>query len=387
VPTEKLKPYESATRATPVNNKQNIKNISAAASLANENLLKTLDPKTNLNPKYRFDNFVVGSHNELAHAAAVAITQNLGTQYNPLFIYGGVGLGKTHLIQATGNTVLSLYKNKYRVYYTTSEKLTSDIVMSIRDNSIEEIKQSYKQLDLLLIDDIQFIANKEKTQEEIFHIFNALYQSNKQVVFTSDRPPKSIPGIEERLRSRFEGGMIVDISAPDFETRLAILSNKLKEYNYTLPNEILEYIAQNITNNIRELEGSLNKIIVQFKFKNKTPNLDDVKRLIDDYIKKPNQIISPQNIIKTVAIFYNLPESEIKGNSRRQDIVKARQIAMYLLREISKCSYPTIGAYFRDKDHTTVMHSCEKITKIIKQNENIAQEINTLIEKMNNSVF
>lgn len=354
-------------------------------NIATENLLQSSpDPKTNLNPKYQFENFIVGAYNELAHAAACAVIENLGTKYNPLFIYGGVGLGKTHLIHATGNAITKHYKNK-KIYYTSSEALTNKIIKAIRNGTITDIKEEYKQIDCLLIDDIQFIANKDKTQEEIFHIFNALYEHNKQIIFTSDRPPKSIIGIEERLRSRFEGGMIADISAPDYETRMAILISKTKAKNIVLPNNILEYIAQNITTNIRELEGSLNTILIRYQIKNQIPDLDEVKQLLLDYIQKPTKILSPNIIIKEVATFYNIAEDDLKSGSRRQDIIKARQVAMYLLRNIMKCSYPTIGSYFKNKDHTTVMHSYDKITQSIKNNPGLAQEIYTLTERIMNS--
>ncbi len=301
-----------------------------------------------------------------------------------MFIYGGVGLGKTHLIHATGNAITKHYKNK-KIYYTSSEALTNKIIKAIRNGTITDIKEEYKQIDCLLIDDIQFIANKDKTQEEIFHIFNALYEHNKQIIFTSDRPPKSIIGIEERLRSRFEGGMIADISAPDYETRMAILISKTKAKNIVLPNNILEYIAQNITTNIRELEGSLNTILIRYQIKNQIPDLDEVKQLLLDYIQKPTKILSPNIIIKEVATFYNIAEDDLKSGSRRQDIIKARQVAMYLLRNIMKCSYPTIGSYFKNKDHTTVMHSYDKITQSIKNNPGLAQEIYTLTERIMNS--
>ena len=361
--------------------------IKRAMSNNTETLLKSSpDPKTNLNPKYQFENFIVGSHNELAHAASCAAVDSLGTKYNPLFIYGGVGLGKTHLMQAVGNAVLKHFKGK-KIYYTNSEVLTGDIVKAIRGGTIADLKDEYKKLDCLLIDDIQFISNKDKTQEEIFHIFNTLYENNKQIVFTSDRPPKSITGIEERLRSRFEGGMIVDISAPDFETRMAILINKLKEKDYTLPDEIIEYIALNVKNNIRELEGSLNTILIKYQLKNQSPSLEDVKKILEDHIKKPTKIVSPAAIIKAVSTFYSVPEIDLKGGSRRQDIIKARQVAMYILRDVMKCSYPVIGSYFDNKDHTTVMHSCEKMAKSIKTNTNLAQEIYTLTDKVVNSPF
>lgn len=352
-----------------------------------ENLIKSYqDPDTNLNSKYTFDNLVVGSHNELAHAAALAVIDNLGSKYNPLFIYGGVGLGKTHLIQALGNTIKQNNK-KLNIWYINTEKLVNDIIGSIREQTIAEVKKQYKKIDLLLIDDIQFIANKEKTQEEMFHIFNALYEANKQIVFTSDRPPKAIPGLEERLRSRFEGGMVADISLPNYETRVAILKNKLKDKKTSLPEEIVDYIAQNITNNVRELEGALNTLLINFEVKKINPSIELSKKLLEDFIKKPKKMITPQDVLKVVSIFYDIPIDKIKGESRRKDLVKARQVTMYILRELNKLSYPTIGEVFNNKDHTTVMHSCKKIEEERINDSVLNNEIESLIEKLSYDVF
>lgn len=355
--------------------------------ISSETLIKSAqDPDSNLNSRYTFDNLVVGSHNELAHAAVLAVLDNLGTKYNPLFIYGGVGLGKTHLIQALGNSAKQKNK-KINIWYINSERLINDIVSSIREKTIDKIKDSYKKIDLLLIDDIQFIANKEKTQEEVFHIFNALYESNKQIVFTSDRLPKAIPGLEERLRSRFEGGMVADISLPNYETRVAIIKNKLKDKKASLPNEIIDYIAQNVTDNVREIEGALNILLISFEVKKIDFSLDVTKKLLEDFIKKPRKSINPQDAIDAIMAFYDISEDQLKGECRRKDFVKARQITMYILREVVKLSYPAIGSIFNNKDHTTVMHSCKKIEDEKKNNSILSQEIDTLIEKLNYNVF
>ncbi len=344
------------------------------------------DPDTNLNSKYTFDNLVVGSHNELAHAAALAVIDNLGSKYNPLFIYGGVGLGKTHLMQALGNAVKTKNK-KINIWYINTERLVNDIIGSIREQSIDEVKKQYKKIDLLLIDDIQFIANKEKTQEEVFHIFNVLYEANKQIVFTSDRPPKAIPGLEERLRSRFEGGMVADIGLPNYETRVAILKNKLKDKKSNLPEEIIDYIAQNITNNVRELEGALNTLLINFEVKKINPSIELSKKLLEDFIKKPKKTVTPLEVLKVVSNFYDIPLDKIKSNSRRKDLVKARQITMYILRELVKLSYPAIGEVFNNKDHTTVMHSCKKIEEERVKDSVLNSELEAIIEKLSYDVF
>ena len=344
------------------------------------------DPDTNLNSKYTFDSLVVGSHNELAHAAALAIIDNLGAKYNPLFIYGGVGLGKTHLMQALGNAVRQKSK-KINIWYINTERLVNDIIGSIREQTIDEVKKQYKKIDLLLIDDIQFIANKEKTQEEVFHIFNVLYEANKQIVFTSDRPPKAIPGLEERLRSRFEGGMVADISLPNYETRVAILKNKLKDKKTVLPEEIVDYIAQNITNNVRELEGALNTLLINFEVKKINPSIELSKKLLEDFIKKPKKMVTPQDVLKVVSVFYDISTDKIKVESRRKDLVKARQITMYILRDLVKLSYPAIGEVFNNKDHTTVMHSCKKIEEEKIKDSVLNNEIESLIEKLSYDVF
>jgi chromosomal replication initiator protein len=341
-------------------------------------------PSTNLNPRYRFENFVVGSNNELAFAAAQGVVSNLGTKFNPLFIYGGVGLGKTHLLQAIGNEVLRKYNNTKKVRYATTEQFTNELINALKNQTIDEFRQKFREIDVLILDDVHFLSGKNKSQEELFHTFNELYNSSKQIVFSSDRAPRMIPDIEERLQSRFEGGLVVDITPPDFETRLAILRLKNQEKNYFLPDFALEIIAEKITKNIRELEGALN--YVAFRVKNVTNlNKEKVEELLRDYLKQSFKKVSPKKIIKIVAEFYNLKEEDLLKKIRRKEIIKPRQILMYLLREIAKLSYNTIGELLNNRDHTTVLYSYEKIEKEIQQNFELYQEIEILKDKILNT--
>ena len=340
-----------------------------------------VDKETNLNPRYTFESFVVGSFNELAQAAAWAVSQKPGLVYNPLFVYGGVGLGKTHLLQALGNEISENFSKK-NVKYFPSEKFISGVINSIRNRTIEDFKEKLRQIDILIIDDVQFLAGKEKTQEEFFHIFNSLYEKNKQIVLSSDRPPKAISALEERLRSRFEGGMIADISLPDYETRLAILKTKSQERKIFFSDEIYEYIASNIQKNIRELEGALNRLMVYQKLQNHTLDLESSKNLLKNIVSPPRRAISPKKIIKIVADFYELKERELLANSRKKEIVKPRQIAMYLFRKELKSSFPFIGRRFGGKDHTTAIHAYNKILKEVKNNENLIGEINELKQRI-----
>lgn len=321
-----------------------------------------IDKVTHLNKKYSFDTFIVGSSNEFTFACSQAVAANPGKNYNPLFLYGGVGLGKTHLIQSIGNQVLQDFSDK-RVLYTTGEKLTATIVESIRNRTIEDIKSLYSRLDLLIIDDIQYIAGKEKTQEIVFTIFNELHNKNKQVVCTSDRPPKAIPAIEERLQSRLEGGMLAEIGSPDFETRLAILKSKSIEKSCPINDDVLSYIATHIQKNVRELEGALNRIVAIAQIYNKIPDVKEVKNILNAYLSVPYRKTSPQVILKTVADFYNIPAADLTKRSRKKEVVKPRQVAMYLLREEIKLSFPEIGQKLGGRDHSTVIHACEKIKK------------------------
>jgi len=342
---------------------------------------------TNLNPRYTFDNFIVGPSNELAQAAALAVTKNLGKKYNPLFIYGGVGLGKTHLIQAIGNQVKKENQVK-KVKYVTSERFTSEVISalrsgSLRPNDIDDFKKRWREIDLLIIDDIQFLAGKEKTQEEFFYTFNALYDAGKQIVLSSDRPPKSIQTLEERLRSRFEGGMIADISYPDLETRIAILKSKAGEKSVVLSDEVFEYIAQNIKKNVRELEGALNRLIAaNYQLNQKELTLNDAKKILNSILNTPKKSTTLKNIIKAVAEFYDVSEKDLLERSRKKEIVKPRQVIMYLLREELKSSFPFIGLKIGGRDHTTAIHACEKIRKEIELDSNLNDEINLIKEKL-----
>ena len=340
-----------------------------------------INKETNLNPRYTFDNFVVGSFNELAHAAALAVSDNSGFAYNPLFIYGGVGLGKTHLIQAIGNKVADGPKKK-KVRYISSEKFVSGIVSAIRNNTIESFKTSLSSIDVLIIDDIQFLAGKNKTQEEFFHAFNSLYEKNKQIILSSDRPPNAIPELEERLRSRFEGGMIADVSLPDYETRLVILKTKLQEKGLDLPEDVLEYIATNVKKNIRELEGALNRLLIYFKINNNIPTLEIAKRLLKGFIFSPFDVASYKKIIETVSKFYNLEEKNLFDCTRRKEIVRPRQVAMFLLRKELKYSFPAIARKFGGKDHTTAIYAYKKILQESEENNKLTEELGLIKQRI-----
>lgn len=340
-----------------------------------------VDKETNLNPRYTFENFIVGPFNELPQAAAWAVSKNPGFVYNPLFVYGGVGLGKTHLLQAVGNETIKNFSQK-KVKYIPSEKFTAGVVSSIRNHEIEDFKSKYRSIDVLILDDVQFLAGKEKTQEEFFHTFNYLYEKNKQIILSSDRPPKAIPALAERLRSRFEGGMIADIGYPDYETRIAILKAKSQERKIDFPEEVLNYVASNIQRNIRELEGALNRLSAYQKLNNKPPDLEIAKSLLKNLILSPAKVATPKKIIQVVAEFYDLKERDLLSPSRKKEIVKPRQVAMYLLREDLKSSYPFIGRKFGGKDHTTAIHSYGKVLKELETNESLNDEINLIRQRI-----
>ena len=342
-----------------------------------------IDQEANLNPRYTFESFIIGSFNELAHAAALAVTKNIGALYNPLFIYGGGELGKTHLWQAVGNKI-KIENPKLKAQYLTSEKFASELVEALQNQSMNKFKEKYRKHDLLIIDDIQFIAGKTKSQEELFHTFNTLYESNKQIVFSSDQPPKYIPNLEERLRSRFEGGMIVDISEPEYEARVAILKSKAAAKGISLPPKILEYIASAIQNNIRELEGALNLIAARTAILKTNLELTEIKDLLNKNIK-PKKAITANQIIKTVSQFYDIQEKFLFEKTRRKEVVKPRQIAMYLLRQDFSGSYPYIGQKFGGRDHTTVIHAYEKISNDLKNNERLKEEIKNIRDLINKS--
>jgi len=343
-----------------------------------------VDRDTNLNPRYTFDSFVVAPFNELPHAAAVAVSKKPGLVYNPLFIYGGVGLGKTHLIQSIGNEIKKEFKKK-KVRYISSEKFTSEVVSAIRNQQAEQFKQKYGEIDALIIDDVQFLAGREKTQEEFFHIFNVLYEKNKQIIISCDRPPRAINALTERLRSRFEGGMIADISCPDFETRVAILKTKAQEKKMDFGEDIYQYIASVIKKNIRELEGALNRLVMYQKLNNQKPTLEITKTLFKNILSSSNKVITPKKVIQVVAEFYDLKEKDLLTTSRKKEIVKPRQIAMFLLRQELKNSFPFIGRRFSGKDHTTAIHSYKKILREIEKDKNLEEEITLIREQISTS--
>ncbi len=347
----------------------------------------TITPEINafgLNPKYRFTSFVIGKGNELAQAASLAVAQKPGDVYNPLFIYGGVGLGKTHLMQAIGNEVKHQAPHR-KVLYVSCEKFTNDFIKSISSNRAERFKDTYRSVDVLLIDDIQFLAGKEGTQEAFFHTFNDLHQANKQVVITSDRPPKAIPALESRLVSRFEWGMIADISMPDLETRSAILRYKCQEKNYQLPSEIIAYIATNIQNNIRELEGALNKIIAYHQLNGVQPDLENVKKILSTISStQRRRSITPKQIIGAVSEFYDIKIEDLLGDCRKKNFATPRQIVMYLMREELKNSFPSIGQEIGNRDHTTAIHAHLKISRLLDQDEKTNQDVKLLREKLYN---
>jgi len=322
-----------------------------------------------LNPKYTFDSFVVGNNNRFAHAAALAVAEAPATSYNPLFLYGGVGLGKTHLMHAVGNSILRKNKN-YNILYVTSEKFTNQLINSIKDNSNEQFRNKYRNIDVLLIDDIQFIAGKERVQEEFFHTFNALHESGKQIILSSDRPPKDIQLLEDRLKSRFEWGLIADISNPDYETRLAILRKKAQIDNINIDDEILSNIATKIDTNIRELEGALNKLIAKASLTNSPITVEMAERAINDIIAQQEKVFSSEFVQETVAKYFNIDAKDLRGSKRSNDVAFPRQIAMYLCRNVAQMSLPQIGKDFGKRDHTTVMHACTKIEQEIKENQN-----------------
>lgn len=340
---------------------------------------------TNLNSRYAFGNFVVGPFNELAQAAAWAVSKNPGIVYNPLFIYGGVGLGKTHLLQSIGNEITINFPEK-KIKYISSEKFTSGLVKAIKNHTIENFKNSYRAADVLIVDDVQFLAGKDKTQEEFFHIFNTLYEKNKQIALSSDRPPKAIPALEERLKSRFEGGMIADINTPDFETRMAILKTKAQERKLNFSDNVLDYIASVVQKNIRQLEGALNRLAAYQKLNNRSPDLQVTKTLFKSLITPSTHMANHKKIIQAVAEFYDIKQNDLLSRSRKKEIVRPRQIIMYLLREELKYSYPSIGRRLGGKDHTTAIHAYEKICKELGQSETLVEEINFIKQRIYGSL-
>lgn len=339
----------------------------------------------NLNQNYTFENLVVGKNNELAAAAGKAIVNNPGKAYNPLFIYGGVGLGKTHLIQAIGNEIVKKLPKK-KVLYVTCEKFSEDYINFIqegKDRNLLKFKNKYRNVDVLIIDDIQFLSGRERFQEEFFHTFNVLYQQDRQIILTSDKTPKALPKIEGRITSRFEAGMIADITFPDFDTRIAILKRKIEEKSFSLSEEIINYIAQNTQHSVRELEVALNKIIVHTQLGNPCSSLEEVKAILKPLFCSPlKKAISIKKVLKTVSEFYEIKLENLLSESRKKNIVFPRQIAMYLLKKEGNFSYTNIGEEFGGKDHTTIIYAYEKIKKELEQNERLQEEIEILKQKI-----
>lgn len=346
-----------------------------------QNTNQTVGGNLNLNPKYVFESFIIGKNNELAHAASIAVAKNPGTQYNPLFIYGGVGLGKTHLMHAVGNKLLA-ENPRARVLYLTSEKFTNDYVNAISTRKMDEFKQYYRNVDMLMIDDVQFIAGKEQTQEEFFHTFNELRDKGKQIIITADRLPKDIPAIEQRLVSRFEWGMVADIQPPDLETRIAILKTKLQKRGTHLDEEILNYIAENIQSNVRELEGALNRLLVFQEMENRQVTLEQAQSMLSSMLNNKKKGITIKKIVSLVAEFYNVTGDDLIKQSRRQEFVKPRQIAMFITRQELGNSFPSIGEFFGGRDHTTVMHAVDKIEGQIKEKDAFKQELDLILDKL-----
>jgi chromosomal replication initiator protein len=332
-----------------------------------------INKSDNLNPRYTFESFVIGSFNELAYSAAQAAIKRPGITYNPLFIYGDTGRGKTHLIQAIGNQYKKLYPNR-KVFYLTSEKFAVDYSDSIQSGSANRFKEKYRQYDLLIMDDVQFLSKKEKTEEELFHLFNNLYDNNKQIIFSSDRPPAAIPDIADRLKGRMSSGMTIDIGEPDPESRMTIVRKKMAQNGVILSDEVVEYIATSVSGSIRELEGVLNSVVCHTQVKGIPPDIAEVRQSLRSF-SRPQKTVSVKNVVSKVAEFYGIDEESIYEKTRRREVVRPRQVIMYILREDFSVSYPTIGTKLGGRDHTTVIHSCEKVKKEVSMDSELAKEI------------
>ncbi|MCB9135623.1 MAG: chromosomal replication initiator protein DnaA [Anaerolineales bacterium] len=331
-----------------------------------------------LAPKYTFDNFVVGANNRLAHAASLAVSENPARAYNPLFVYGGVGLGKTHLLHAIGNTC---HAKGLNILYVSSEEFTNDLINAIRNHTTQSFREKYRQTDVLLIDDIQFIAGKESTQEEFFHTFNTLHGQDKQIVLSSDRPPKAMNTLEERLRSRFEWGLTADIQPPDFETRMAILRFKAERSGRPVPNDILEVIARRMQSNIRELEGALTRILAYSDLRGVPLTTELVNTALGDLLPR-QQKVEPTQIIETVAVSFGFTRDQMIGRDRSRQVALSRQVAMYLLREEANYSLPQIGEAMGGRDHTTVMYACEKVADLLERDHHLRRQLVDIREQL-----
>ena len=338
-------------------------------------------PPAVFNPRYRFETFVVGNSNQLAYAASKSIAENPSGSFNPLFIYGGAGLGKTHLIQAVGQQ-LTRERPQMKVMYVSAEWFVTEVITSIRYDRMQQFRDRYRKVDALLLDDIQFIAGKERTQEEFFHTFNALYEAQKQIVFTSDAPPKDIPTLEERLRSRFEWGLTADIQPPDLETKVAILRKKAEEKHVYLPIDVATFIAERVRSNIRELEGHLNKVAMYASLAGRPITVDLTKEALKDLLTKDNKPITVNDILKVVATHYGIKVSELKQKSNARIIAYPRQVAMYLCKELTDMSYPEIGKAFNNKHHSTVMYSVERVSDMMEDDQDLARTISLLTSQI-----
>lgn len=344
---------------------------------ASELPLETIHSKTNLNPRFTLSSFIVGPFNELAHAAAQAVIRKPGLAYNPLLIYGPTGLGKTHLIQAIGNH-FRVHTPDRKIQYVTSEKFSMDYVSSLQAGKVQNFKEKYRSYDLLIMDDIQFLAKMEKTKEEFFHLFNYLHDGNKQLVFSSDQHPNLITGLEDRLKSRLNAGMIISVTPPDHESRLAIVRSKAAAHNFILSDEVLSYLATTIEGNVRELEGALNTLLIQFEMRGKPLTLADAKILLRGSGTTSKKAVSVQEVVKTIAGFYGIEEASIYEKTRRKEVVRPRQVIMFLLREDFHISFPTIGEKLGGRDHTTVIHSCDKIKNDLVSDSILSNEIHQI---------
>jgi len=357
-------------------------NLKVKSDKPSKSIVVNDEMSSTLNPKYTFNSFVIGNSNRFAHAASLAVAESPAKAYNPLFIYGGVGLGKPHLMHAIGHYILDGNPNA-KVVYVSSEKFTNELINAIKDDKNEEFRSKYRNVDVLLIDDVQFIAGKERTQEEFFHTFNALHDANKQIILSSDRPPKEIPTLEDRLRSRFEWGLIADIQVPDFETRMAILKKKADVENLNVANDVMGYIASKIKSNIRELEGALIRIIAYSSLTNREVSVDLATEALKDIIsKKQGKNVTIDAIQDVVASYYNLRIEDLKSQRRTRSISYPRQIAMYLSRKLTDMSLPKIGEEFGGRDHTTVIHAYEKISENLKTDDTLQHTVANITKKL-----
>jgi len=363
------------------NNLNNIKKINIKQKSNKIPILNKLYYRSNINKKNKFENFIEGKSNQLARAAASQVANNPGNSYNPLFLYGGTGLGKTHLLHAIGNEILT-YKHNMKIIYMHSERFVQDMVKALQNNAIEKFKLHYRSVDALLIDDIQFFGHKERSQEEFFHTFNSLLEGNQQIILTSDRYPKEINGVEDRLKSRFGWGLTVAIDPPELETRVAILIKKADEKNIILPDEVAFFIAKRLCSNVRELEGALNRIIANANFSDKTITIEFVREALRDILALQEKLITIHNIQKTVAEYYKIKVSDLLSRRRSRSVARPRQMAMAMAKELTNHSLPEIGDAFSGRDHTTVLHACRKIEQLREESNDIKEDFSNLIRTL-----